>query len=310
MSKNPIKPHDQLFKQVMSNPKAAKSFFKHYLPKDITNIADFSSLRQEKNDYYSEILGEGITDLLYSIKLNGKQEGFITVLIEHQSSIDKNMPFRIHKYILRICEDYKKKYPMKKFPIIYPIIYYTGSRQYDASTLIFDLFENKELAKAIMLSPIRLIDLNKIPDEELRKQQYSGLMLLAHKYETAKKTMDIVDYLEELMPVLSETLKRDINIFKDVLSYLLNVGESYRGYSKEYLIEKVVTLLPESNREDVMTIADQFREEGMQQGMQQGMQHEKMVICKRLLSKNLDVGLIAETTGLSLLDVQKLKSKL
>ena len=78
----------------MSNPNAVQSFLLNNLPDNILKVIDLQNIKQEKNDYCNDILGEGITDLLYSVKFNGK-DGYICLLLEHQSKVDKNMPLRI-----------------------------------------------------------------------------------------------------------------------------------------------------------------------------------------------------------------------
>jgi predicted transposase YdaD len=59
----------------------------------------------------------------------------------------------------------------------------------------------------------------------------------------------------------------------------------------------------------MMSIADSLREEGMQQGMQQGMHIKEVQIAKNLLGSGLDVGFVAQTTGLDVALLQKLKEE-
>ena len=70
----------------MSYPEIASEFFKSYLPKEILEIIDLSTLKQENYSALSNELGEGISDVLYSVKY-GKETGYISLLLEHQSTV-------------------------------------------------------------------------------------------------------------------------------------------------------------------------------------------------------------------------------
>ncbi len=95
---NNVKPHDRFFKKSMSYPEIASEFFKSYLPKEILEIIDLSTLKQENSSALSNELGEGVSDILYSVKY-GKETGYISLLLEHQSTSDRLITFRIKKYV-------------------------------------------------------------------------------------------------------------------------------------------------------------------------------------------------------------------
>ena len=62
--------HDAFVKKFMSKKEVATEFFEANLPKSILKITDLSTLKQEKSDFLDNILGHGIVDMLYSVKLN------------------------------------------------------------------------------------------------------------------------------------------------------------------------------------------------------------------------------------------------
>jgi predicted transposase YdaD len=65
-------------------------------------------------------------------------------------------------------------------------------------------------------------------------------------------------------------------------------------------VSKFKELVTEEQQEQVMTVANRFREEGKLQGTEQGLEKSKLKIAKNLLTKNLDEVLIAETICLTL----------
>ena len=48
------------------------------------------------------------------------------------------------------------------------------------------------------------------------------------------------------------------------------------------------------------------REQGIEQGIEKGIEQEKIEIVKNMLSKNIDISVISECTGLSKEEIEKL----
>ena len=96
-----------------------------------------------------------------------KYQGYLVLLLEHQSTQDYKMPLRIQKYILRICEDHLTKNNNAKIPLIYPMLFYTGGGKYNAPLSFYSLFNNSELAKRFLTKPIQLIETKGFTKEDI-----------------------------------------------------------------------------------------------------------------------------------------------
>jgi predicted transposase/invertase (TIGR01784 family) len=64
------------------------------------------------------------------------------------------------------------------------------------------------------------------------------------------------------------------------------------------VIEAIIAVAPHK-KEDIMTAAQQLRQEGAIKGIQQGMQQEKLHIAKNMLSEGLATNLIKKLAGIS-----------
>lgn len=150
-------PHDRFFRKMMQSKEIAQEFFNIHLPADIRNEIDLNSIELRSDTFIETNLRSKITDLLYSVlfKKSGK-EGYIYILVEHQSTATKLMPFRMLKYMVAAMERHMAMYEEDVLPIILPIVVYTGCYPYKHSTDIFDLFgdDNKKLATEMLLKPI------------------------------------------------------------------------------------------------------------------------------------------------------------
>ena len=74
----------------------------------------------------------------------------------------------------------------------------------------------------------------------------------------------------------------------------------------EEVIDIVVTEYPE-RREEVMTLAEQIKEEGRKEGKKEGRKEEKILIARRLLELGEEIDKIKEVTGLSEDEIEELQ---
>lgn len=104
------------------------------------------------------------------------------------------MAFRLWKYILRIIERHIKQHPKDKMlPYVLPIVLYTGASGYRVAHNFFDLFYDPEFARELLSGGFKVVELNKVSDEDLKKRLYSGVMQLMLKNI---RLPDILPFLE------------------------------------------------------------------------------------------------------------------
>jgi conserved hypothetical protein (putative transposase or invertase) len=302
----------------MIEPKVIREFFEQNLPSNIKSVINFATIQPQKESFVDDKLRLHITDMLYSAEFSNKL-GYLYLLVEHQSTPEKLMAFRVLKYMISIMEYHLHKTGTDKLPIVFPIIFYTGSKNYNYSTNLFDLFGNKELAQDILWKPYRLIDLSKISDEKLKEFLRYGIIARTMKYIYQK------DFLPALKNIIGD-LKAiegfgEMNYIYTILSYIIEAGEIP---DRQEFINTIKTGLTTVDEEKVMTLAEQFRQEGKQEGLklaeqfrqegeQKGKQEGKLealnTVAMKLFSQGMTISQVATVTGLSVWDIEQLKSK-
>jgi hypothetical protein len=60
--------HDGFFKKAMSRKRVAKEFLETYLPDEIKEKVDLESIEKQDSQFLSNILGKGISDMLYKVQ--------------------------------------------------------------------------------------------------------------------------------------------------------------------------------------------------------------------------------------------------
>ena len=114
----------------------------------------------EKHD--RELIPKGFEirniDIIYKIK---NRNAFI--IVKHQNTIDYNMAEKMTKYCVEIIRSiYKKETADQIYPIICPIVLYTGEKKWDAKTTIGKLEEEYYGFPPLEYPKYNLIEINKL----------------------------------------------------------------------------------------------------------------------------------------------------
>jgi predicted transposase/invertase (TIGR01784 family) len=308
-------PPDRFFKSVMSNPKTTKEFFEQHLPANIRSSINLDTINYKNESYIDSELRLQLVDVLYSAEFNGKA-GYLYLLIEHQSNPQELMPLRILKYMVAIMEDHIKKTETNTLPIVYPMILYSGWKNYNYSTDLFDLFgENKELAQDIFWRPYKLIDLSKISDDELTSSIWFGVAAYVMKHVFEK---DLKAYFKNVVELLKPIDKENnVDYICKIISYVAEVTE----IDKEVFVETIKNGLKTLTEDKIMTLAEQFKQEGRQEGRQEGMHAGELkgkaegkaealkAVAISLFGQGMTIEQTGTITGLSASELEKLKAK-
>ena len=218
-------------------------------------------------------------------------DGKIVVLIEHQSTLNNNMPLRMLLYIARIYEkicDNENLYRTKRITIPRPefIVLYNGIEDApDVQTLkLSDMFAKYGENNPIELElEVKVYNINKGRNPQIaqRSATLSGYEFFVQRVrEYQKETKD-----------LREAISRAINdcINRNILeTFLKNHGS-----------EVTNMLLTEWKFEDALRVREQ---EGREEGEEKG----KKKVAKTLKSMGMGVEDIAKATGLSVDEILKM----
>jgi predicted transposase/invertase (TIGR01784 family) len=314
--------HDAIFKKHMGDIAIAGNFLEKHLPEALRERCDFNTLDLCSGSFVETNLRHQYSDMLYSIKTH-EGKGYIYFLVEHQSSPDRFMAFRLLRYSLAVIQQHLDK-GHKTIPLIVPLLFYHGRQSpYPYSNNWLDCFAEPELAGKIYNDSFPLVDITVVPDKEIMTHGAVAALELVQKHIRHKAMIELVEDLAEILnrwPLSAE-------LFKSLMIYISQDGNSP---DVGEFIDKLARLAPRY-REDVMTIAQQLKEigitEGHLQGKKQGMMEgriegkiqgkiegkiegkmeEKNNIAKQLFSRGLDSDLIKDVTGLTTEQLESLK---
>ena len=320
-SKKDKKPHDALAKKVLENPVAAREFLEEYLPAEFKEYIDIATLKVEKESHVEESLKRRLSDVVYSVSTKNQDKAFIYCLCEHQSSSDHWIALRLWKYSLLLLERHKKK--KDKLPLILPLVLYNGKDKYTAPRNIWELFSNSALAKKALVEDHRLIDLQAMSDDDIDYEKHLSFILYTMKHIHDR---DCLNMLKNAMKRCYKAILIDKGQDYIHTKLILWYTDSKVPEEKKQLLEQlIVDNLPKEDREDLMrTVADSYIDEGIAIGKNEGIaigknegiaigeargvEKTSMKIAKNLLLQNTSLDTISSATGLSIDQLQKLKS--
>ncbi|HGJ5866181.1 Rpn family recombination-promoting nuclease/putative transposase [Arsenophonus nasoniae] len=287
-------PHDAIFKQFLSEKETAQDFFDIWLPDEIKSLCDLNSLKVESSSFIDAEMKNYQSDILYSIKTE-KGSGYLYLLIEHQSTPDKLMAWRLMRYSMAAMQKHLEA-GHKKLPLVFPILFYTGEKSpYPYSTDWFDCFSGRDIAERIYTKPFKLVDVTTLDDGEIMQHKRMALLELIQKHIRKR---DISELLDSIVNLLSYNYYTDNQVIT-MFNYLIQEGNTKKPM--EFITE--IAKQSEKHEEALMTIAQQIEEigikKGLQQGMQQGKMAEKKEIARQLLKKGVEKEIIKFSTGLS-----------
>ncbi len=115
---------------------------------------DFDRLTPVNRTFISEELREQESDIVYQVPFqgaSGTEDLLIYILIEHQSTVDPTMGFRMLSYMMQLWleqgqgwETEKLSLGERRLSLILPIVFYTGRQQWSAPLSVADLMDIPE----------------------------------------------------------------------------------------------------------------------------------------------------------------------
>ncbi|HGG5248837.1 TPA: Rpn family recombination-promoting nuclease/putative transposase [Salmonella enterica subsp. enterica serovar Paratyphi B] len=260
--------HDPLFKLFLREPVTARDFLEAHLPEDIRSLVHLDTLRLESGSYVDEELKEMHSDILYSVKMAQDEQCLLYCVVEHQSTEDELMAWRMTKYTIRAMDDHLKK-GYKTLPVVVPLLFYHGEiRPYPYSMDWLDCFEQPELARRVLSKPWPLIDVSVLDDDDIKTHRRMALLEMVQRDIRLRDGRELLGRLVQLIQLGLNSREQ----VEAILRYtILNgmTGEDISPY-----INQLSGDIPEY--EDLMdTIAQQLIRKGAEQERQASLERER-----------------------------------
>lgn len=254
---------------------------------DIEGSLDFSRITYEKRSFISKTLQERESDVLLSVPFQEDTDAtdtevlLIYILIEHQSTVDKTMGFRLLSYMVQIWESQRREWETAKIPEnerclqpILPILLYTGSRPWTVPVSLTTIMDVPEILERFVPSFDTLFLGVKETEAEVLTQfgHPLGWLLRVLQKEHSDETelsealADAVSHIasvgENFAPQIAETLR----YFVQLIFHRRSLEE------RDALVDIIRQHIQDHKELETMaqTTAEFLIEQGIQRGIEQG----------------------------------------
>ncbi|ARC43139.1 Rpn family recombination-promoting nuclease/putative transposase [Citrobacter freundii] len=279
-------PHDAVFKQFLYHPDTARDFLDIYLPSTLRELCDLQTLKLESGSFIEDSLRASYSDVLWSLKTN-EGDGYIYVVIEHQSSPDAHMAFRLMRYAMAAMQRHLDA-GHKTLPLVIPMLFYHGALSpYPFSLCWLDEFDDPIVARQLYSATFPLVDITVIPDDEIMQHRRIALLELMQKHIRKR---DLMGSVEQLVSLLATGYANDSQL-KTLFNYMMQFGNTPHI---DKFIREVAQRVPQQ-KESLMTIAEVLQQEAKQQ--------EALRIAQMMLANGISHEIILKITGLSAKDL-------
>jgi hypothetical protein len=234
-----------------------------------------------------------------------EQEVLIYILIEHQSSVDPIMPFRILSYITQVWDKQRREWEKDNIPIhnwqfrpILPIVFYTGGQNWNKSLNMRQLIDLPlVLERFIPSHEILFLNLKDTPSEKLvtKDNPFGWILRIIQKEDAGEVEFGnelklTVENLEKMMPEEQTSWEKFMFFLWAFITHRrnrdqhdrlfnvvqVNVEDKRRREEVEKMGKTMAQALIEEGIEIGRKISRDLIEEsgkkGLQQGLEQGLE--------------------------------------
>ena len=311
--------HDKSFKFILASTEEMARFLSGFLGVELKN----EKLEEQKTAFINENFEKMESDIIYKIK-----DTEIYFLIEHQSSIDRNMPERILKYSLALRDAIKRNAEQKNIKdsirlIVVPIVVYTGSKKWNVGINFSSMQISKEeyqkykldhkyefYKEFLIKQKYKLVDVNQYSKQELiNKNTKMSNMLLIEKCNTKE---ELIKTLLDLVKITED--KEMLKWLEKVVRYILPdmLGEERKVILENIRRKEVENMEYYDNGWCSRIIRNEKRKEArlIRKGKSEGKMEVILEIIKNMLKLNQDEKTIMKFTNAKQADIEKAKKEL
>jgi len=276
-------PHDAVFKQFLCHPETARDFLEIHLPSSLRSLCDLRTLTLESGSFIEKDLRASYSDVLWSLKTT-KGEGYIYIVIEHQSSPDRHMAFRLMRYAMSAMQRHLDA-GYNRLPLVVPMLFYHGLESpYPYPLSWLEEFDDPVQASRLYMGSFPLVDITVIPDDDIMQHRRIALLELIQKHIRKRDLMELIDRLGALMVT---GCANDTQL-KSLFNYMMRFGDAAEF---SHFIRQIAERCSTPHKERLMTIAERLRLEAKHQ--------EALRIAQSMIAEGFDRECVLRLTGLS-----------
>ncbi len=274
---------------MLSNPEHLRGLLE-IIGSDLASSLDFSKVERVNTTFVADNLREQESDLVFLLPFRDTDatEVLIYILIEHQSTRDPVMGFRLLFYMCQVWDQQRQQWVSENVPKsewrfrpIIPVVFYTGSQAWKPTPPSLEALMDvpQALLRFLPRFETLFLSVKTEPDANLVKTDSPfGWLMTVFKHEDAPETAVFVSALERLGEHLGTLSDSERGAWEQAIYYLYLLVFYRRSVDERSTLEKILSehqkalKLSEQEVELMQSMAEHYLQQGIQQGIEQGRQ--------------------------------------
>lgn len=213
-------PHDLVARKYFSNPGAMGNFLREFLPREMYEALDISSLEPTRESFIAPGLKESIADIVFRCFTKDGKQGSIYIVFEHKHNPAPTCALQLLRYMALMWEDEVSsgRYQTrgKHLPFIIPIVFYHGKGRWNGRQMRELFVEGPPFNVCIPDFSMLVCNLAELSEEKLRANLTDNAMLLLLQALLLKHP---VEQIARIFLLLDSAMNREV---MDTIRLFLN----------------------------------------------------------------------------------------
>lgn len=294
------KKHDKMLKVILGRKREMIDFLNQFLK--VKKSIDEDEIEIYATEFITCQYKNKYSDIIYKLEKEP-----IYFLIEHQSTVDNRMIERIGTYVQEIMRKEEKR---GLYPIVVPIVIYTGEQRWKAKTNFLDKqYVSEEYDKYRINLCYNLITIQDYTFEELlrNKTLFSSFMMI----EKCRNKQELITRVNQIIRIRNKD-EKDQQMLSEIVEYIIApyVGKGIANEMLKKINEKEeVAMSPLTKMFLDLEIKSERKgeERGEKKGELKGIKETIRKTAQKMLEKNIKIQDIEEITGLTREEIEKLE---
>ena len=287
--------YDSAYKYIFSNKTIFCQLIKSFVNEDFVKKINVDNIDLLDKSFVSDEFLQRESDIIYRVKL-GKNDIYIYILLEFQSTVDKTIPVRMLLYLIQFYDLLFRNSQKGKLPSVFPILIYNGQDDWIIPSNIKDLIDKRIPEKYIPSFEYYSIIEKNISDEVLLKiHNLASAIIYLEKIKDEKKLKEAID---RAIKLIEKENIIDVRMFTIWFKRLFNQKVSPVEIAKINNLLEAKTMLT--------SVADQILERGKKEGIKEGIKEGKIEDARNLKKEGIPIKIISKCTGLTKEEIEEL----
>ena len=278
---------DKLAKWTFKKPEFLRGLVSMLID-DIVQDLDFERARIVSPDIVGNTLQELVPDMVFTVPFRDASKGTeltIYILLEHQSTADRMMGYRLLSYMCQIWHtqleqlaNARVKSSQQRLRPIIPIVFYTGDRQWKTPVSLNAVMDSTEkLATYVPSFKTHVLSVKHIDTDELTQTDHPFAWLMTFLQKESDDEKSVQEALDTALTHLDTVKDEDPILHRNAMIYLSLIVRCRRHISEQTPLLRMINTRTEDEevRRIIMTGAEALILQGKAEGLKQGRINEK-----------------------------------